>query len=1378
MRADSPQWIQMGPAATKEEQHALDLVRDLLPDGGLTWAWSNLTFIDRNGRPGEIDVLLLNRTGLHVVELKGYHGTITGDQQHWTIARPNRPDEPVDNPFLATDRKAKRLKTLLKDVAVAAKGKITIPFVDAVTVLHGDGTKVDLDPIAATATYALDGAGVSGLPAFSEFLNAAPADVRNLVDKSRAKALVALLKAAGFTATPKVRKAGQYEIDLKAQLAEGETWVDVEAVHPAMPGVHRRIRLYDVPLNASAQQRATIANLAKREYLLTTGLGHPGVVAALDYLDTESGPALVFPDDEGSTPLTDWLDDNADQVGFDDRLALLRQIAEVVRYAHAQRVQHRTLGPTKVHVVEVSGQPRRVTVRDWQTGKFDQVADATALPPTALRGSTLHLDPTDLAGLLYLAPEAQTERADPIALDVYGLGALGYLLLTLGPPASTIAELQDRWARGGLDPSVDLDGLPESLVALVRRATDPRVMDRTPSVEAFLADLDAARQELREEAIAPVSAVTDPLDAQAGDIIGDWLVEERLGSGSSGLALLVSDGTADAPTHVLKVAHDQSKARRLMAEAETLARLDHPRVVRLVEGPFDLEGRTCLLLEDAGRPTLARRLRDGGPLTLEQLEKFASDLFDVATYLDRQKVFHRDLKPDNLGVRPDPGDRRPRLVLFDFSLAHEPLDATGSGTTPYLDPFLGTARRPRYDSAAERFALAVTLFEMASARTPEWGDGLSAPAAIDAEVTVVPTMFDHAVGEGLAAFFSRALARDAAARFSDLPEIAEAWQSVFRTVTVPAEEAEQDEATRDAAAAAAQLGTPLTSAGLTARAVSALSRLGAESVDDVIALPGMRINQMSGIGVEVRREIQRRRAEWTDRLTGRIADEEPPAKGTGVEDLLERLVPRPNGKNADAVALAKALVASAGYGEPSSAGWPSWTQLTDSAGVDPDAVAALQAAWSRSEVVSSVRDEVFGLLESLHGMATPEELARLLVKRHGSTAEGQQRLANASLLVRAAAELPTDEAGLTVSRGKGADNSLLLALGDPDTDDASARLDVVRSLAAAIDTAVLERPAVHGSAESQRLVTEHPAVVAGQGLPGPSRLLAVAVAASVHGALSPRGEIYPIGLSAEESVRAVLAGGLRLVTVDGLQRRVAQRFTAAANLPPRPALDELVSRAAPALHWHDGAYTRASGTGSMLRTATRVGSQDLDDGGLLGVDQRLTDSLVTRSGLVLAVPPRLLDQAPAALAARYGVRPVDVTALLIHAMHDVARDSNVDWTVVLRADAAPSTSVDRQRLARLVQMALDRCWPDLAADPGPLLLTDLAPLARYGQSALLSPITDLTVAKPAARWLLVPRRAAGAAPTLEGHPMPLAADGWLDLPSALLTTPAEPGVAL
>lgn len=61
-----------------------------------------------------------------------------------------------------------------------------------------------------------------------------------------------------------------------------------------------------------------------------------------------------------------------------------------------------------------------------------------------------------------------------------------------------------------------------------------------------------------------------------------------------------------------------------------------------------------------------------------------------------------------LGVRPRPADKSLHLVLFDFSLSATPDTNLHAGTPGYLDPFLPERPARRWDTAAERYAVAIT----------------------------------------------------------------------------------------------------------------------------------------------------------------------------------------------------------------------------------------------------------------------------------------------------------------------------------------------------------------------------------------------------------------------------------------------------------------------------------------------------------------------------------------------------------------------------------------------------------------------------------------------------------------------------------------------
>jgi serine/threonine protein kinase len=1388
VREDSPRWQDVGPPATPAEAEALRALKALLPDAPTTYAWSNVSFIDTSGRTAEVDLILVTRAGLFVVELKGWHGRIAGNQVTW-----RRDDgSSVENPLLLTDRKAKRLVSLLGYLQQGRK-PVKLPFIRPLVVLHGKNSKVDLDAVAKTGVVGLDGYAVAGVPTLSQWLAEGPSDERDAVDKARATQIAELLKAAGFAAIPRTRMVGNYAVDRGQPFDEGPSWRDVIAENPGLPDVRRRIRLYDVPLGSSSEERARIRRTAQRELLLTQGLQHPGVIRPLDLFDSEIGPALVFEHDATALPLARWLQQHPDAT-LDQRLGLVRQLGEVLRYAHGRQITHRALTPRQVHVVPEPGGTLRLTVRDWQTGRESahDTGTTTGLTGATLMGGTRHV--ADLAAQetwTYLAPEVHAlHGSDGVAADVFGLGAISYLILTSEPPSTTLADYEQRMRDGhGFDPGLVLDGYPEPLRQLVSRATHPNpALDRTPSVDAFLAELDSVERELN--AAAQLEEALDPIEAQVGDgldLDGNYhLVTERLGSGSTGLALLVEDG--EEHQRVLKVAHDAARGRRLDDEHAVLVALDSPRIARPVREPFDVAGRRCLLLENAGLPTLGTRIRDEGRLTLDQLERYGADLLEAVAHLDERGIFHRDIKPDNLGVRPSPGDRKPRLVLFDFSLSRESLDHVKAGTPPFLDPFLGGRERPRYDRAAERYAVAVTLFVMATGQVPQWGGGDVDPAVVEDEVTLVADMFEPSVADAMIAFFRTALARDARRRFGDLADLAQAWSAIFRQADTRLDSTTPDDllAASDAAAEAAGLTTPLSEAGLSARAVSVATRLGVTTVAELLALNPMRINQVPGSGDATRRELQRRLREWRRRLDAGTVEPAPVVDDTAtraVDALVRGLMPGSNGRNHASISAARLVLGlpvehegDAAYLTPQP--WPSLTEISTVLGVTRARVSqivdTLRPAWAKS--TAEVLDEVVAALESQQGVAEAGELARVLLATHGSLAEGEARMRQALGLLRAVIEGDAARGGDARLVARRVGDAVLVGLepSDPLAPAADNRLDYVRALGDVADRIAAQVPHRSEALDALRRVTIPEGVVPFTD----DRLVQLAASASRSAAVSARGEVYPRGLDPARAIALTLAG----LTLRGaplppalLGQRVRTRFPEAAPLPERPALDRLVEAAG--LQWDGQAYTAPTEvTANLLQTAhastvlgtASVGAVPYDE-----VDTRLRRSLETASYLTLAVDPRHADDAANTLASTYGVARVDLAAELMSALRALT-DGKVDWRLVLDSDARPPGSPDRDQLEAAVSQALAQHLPRVLADPRPLVLTSPGLLGRYRATSWLAQLADLATPRPAARWLLVPMRAAAAAPVLDDNqPVPLGSDGWLALPPELTTPPTS-----
>lgn len=104
-------------------------VRSRFPDREPYRAWANSEFIADDGSINEVDLLLLTPVGFFLVEIKSRPGIIRGDAGTWIWQHDGKLFTD-DNPILAADRKAKKLKSLLERQKAIKKFKGRIPFLD------------------------------------------------------------------------------------------------------------------------------------------------------------------------------------------------------------------------------------------------------------------------------------------------------------------------------------------------------------------------------------------------------------------------------------------------------------------------------------------------------------------------------------------------------------------------------------------------------------------------------------------------------------------------------------------------------------------------------------------------------------------------------------------------------------------------------------------------------------------------------------------------------------------------------------------------------------------------------------------------------------------------------------------------------------------------------------------------------------------------------------------------------------------------------------------------------------------------------------------------------------------------------------------------
>lgn len=1382
------------------EREALEWLRAQLPDRDPWHVWTNFEFIDDEGKVNEVDALVLSPAGLFLLEIKSRPGVVRGDAHTWTWITDGR-SATYDNPLILTNRKAKRLASLLRRQPSITRGKIRLPFVEPAVFLSSTSLACHLEGLAKTGTF-LRGcpADVDDTGIVAALSNGINQKMYLPVNSAQARAIGRAMVEAGVRPSNNHRRVGDYQ--LTKLITEGDDFQDWHAHHISLTHIHRRIRIYTVATAATPEARQSLLRQARREFEVLEGIDHTGILRVNDYKDTELGPALIFDHDPKAVRLDHLLREKGHTLTITQRLQWIRDIAETLKYAHAKRLYHRALGPQSILVSDAEAPSVRLRLMNWQTASR-HVGEATAAQTQHHTTGTHHVkDHVEDLGRVYLAPETlHNDAATPAAasLDVFSLGCIAFYIFTGQPPAQSQIEMSEKLRIGQcLRLSAVLDGCGPKQEELIQLATSSHLFTRYESVQQFLDQLDAVEDELTTP---DPEATVDPSIARTGDRLdGGMTVVKRMGRGSSSDVLLVRSDDSEGES-ILKVARDVTHNERLTAEGEVLQRLRHPHIVAYHK-TLEVSGRTALLLKSAGAHTLATLLRERRRLSLDLLQRFGEELIEVVNHLEAEGIAHRDIKPDNIGIAEGRNGRL-QLVLFDFSLCRTPASNITAGTPPYLDPFLPLRTPPQWDLYAERFALAVTLYEMAVGHPPVWGDGCSAPLMLEVEATIDKEVFDPILRDGFFHFFSKALRRDHKERFDNAEEMLRAWRSLLTVRTTTGTQDTGPEATLASRASTLTPRTTMPELGYSLEAQDALERMGIHNVAELLAVDRVEFRYLKGVGDKIRKEIRliakevaHLRPDLThSRHTADDNDPLPPSAVNSVTALAAQLLPRrPAGDDRpDDVALGYYL----GLDTRLKAGtWPSVGEAAQACDVDratlTTALLKARERWLKNPAFTEVRVYLDHLVRHQGHVVTTQEAAMALLAWRGCVSPDEaERLRQASALLRGALEA---EAHLEQPRFEAHEHTAAVTL----IASAAPWAHYARQLGVAADACTLHDTLLPPARVLEMLesvpLPSSDALSGIQPSPLPAhRLLRLAASASQKAAISSRQEIYPRGMAPVQALRqslGALVGGAPELRVKDIQDRVRGRYPDAAPLPERPFLDQLLEDVGAPLVWDvaaargQGAYRRAvlhsgmtAGTTTALSRHGAVpsvaGSHASDDrfSPWASTDDRLSRSLQHGGLLALTVTPRLARRAEAVLLQRFalddaastsatpasaGVRRINFDALFLAALREQAQAARADWQVVLHADATERTSRHWMNLQLLAKRTLPTLRAALLHSPSPILLVCVGLLARYDLLHLLTEL-EMHAGRPGhtpTAWVLLPSSQEGL-PLIDGAAVPL-----------------------
>lgn len=250
------------------------------------------------------------------------------------------------------------------------------------------------------------------------------------------------------------------------------------------------------------------------------------------------------------------------------------------------------------------------------------------------------------------------------------------------------------------------------------------------------------------------------------DITAEWVksaypeynIEQHIHTGGQKAVYKGRNGGQDV---VVKIILMENQGQRKRAEREIMAmeRIDHPNMVDLLDYFADeLEGNPIWVLieEFIEGNTLRDELEEAGP-SLDIGLTVTATLLHVLQEFDEQNIVHRDVKPENIIIRPG-GE----VVLLDVGIARFLTETSltptfaprGPGTVGYASPEQMNNEKELQDARTDLFSTGIVLAEAITGEHPFDLDGMDIHTAImNDRKRALTEMAEFAVGPTLQEFY-------------------------------------------------------------------------------------------------------------------------------------------------------------------------------------------------------------------------------------------------------------------------------------------------------------------------------------------------------------------------------------------------------------------------------------------------------------------------------------------------------------------------------------------------------------------------------------------------------------------------------------------------
>ena len=276
---------------------------------------------------------------------------------------------------------------------------------------------------------------------------------------------------------------------------------------------------------------------------------------------------------------------------------------------------------------------------------------------------------------------------------------------------------------------------------------------------------------------------------------GRYRLDAQIGRGGMSTVYRAFDIVLERPVAIKllhrEIATDSDQLERFRREARSVAQLNHPHVVTVIDageeplpenehpGVDGEVGTPYIVLEYVEGETLKDLIRREGPLEITQAIAYAIEIARALAIAHERQIVHRDVKPQNVLISAEGGAK-----ITDFGIARtlteEGLTVAGRvlGTTDYVSP--EQALGQPVTGQSDLYSLGVVLYEMLTGEVPFRGETPVSVAMRHVREDVPDVqLLRPEVSAATASVIDRAVAKDLTVRFADATSMAAALEDVL-----------------------------------------------------------------------------------------------------------------------------------------------------------------------------------------------------------------------------------------------------------------------------------------------------------------------------------------------------------------------------------------------------------------------------------------------------------------------------------------------------------------------------------------------------------------------------------------------------------------------